>query len=149
MVTLVVGILIGACAGALVGGALAAASRSMRLGLVGAPFIGASLGGASYLLLQAIGGGVLRFVPETGMVDWPPVVATLVAGGGCAGVASICIALMRLGSRAHRIGRNRRRAPTRRYARRSSVRRGGESAHFRATPAGRAAPRALQPGAIE
>ena len=122
MVIPVVGILLAAAAGAATSAVLAALFRLTRVGLLGAPLIGFLIGGVSSILLQALGGGALQFLPETGMIDWPPVVATMGAGGACAAIASFCVALMRLGGRAHPFLKRKPKQPRRFRSRRVTSR---------------------------
>ncbi len=122
MVIPVVGFLLAAAAGAAANAVLAALFRLTRIGLIGAPIIGFAIGGVSSILLQLLGGGALRFLPETGMIDWPPVVATMGGGAACAAVAALCVALMRLGGRAHPFLKRRPRQPRRLRSRRVAMR---------------------------
>lgn len=123
MVIPVVGVLLAASAGALTSAVLAALFRLMRLGMIGAPVIGLAIGGGSSVALQLLGGGALQFLPETGMIDWPPVIATMGGGAACAAIASFCILLMRLGGRAHPVLARRPRRARRFRTRRVSPRR--------------------------
>ena len=99
MLPLIVGLVMGVVTGATAGAVLAHVWRLARIGAIGAPVLAGFAGGCASALLQLLGAGELRFQPEIGLIDWRPVVSTLVASGGVGFIAIGAIGLTRTGSR--------------------------------------------------
>lgn len=95
----VLGVLVAAISGALASWRFAAVWSAPRVSALRAAIIGGLAGGAFNPLLQALGAGDLGFASETGTIDWPPVVATMVSGGLCGFIVILALGLIRMGSR--------------------------------------------------
>lgn len=99
MMAQIVGVLLAVCAGAAAGWRLAWGWSAPRL----TPLKGGLLGGFAAapftLLLHLLGGGQLRFSESVGMIEWAPVVSTLITGGLCGVIAVAAVGLVRIGSR--------------------------------------------------
>lgn len=89
----IVGILLAALAGGLSAALVGFWWRRACFGRWGSPLIGALSAGLSAPFLQALGSGRLGLDPRTGIIEWDPVIATLLAGAGCGAVATLAATL--------------------------------------------------------
>lgn len=98
----IIGIVLASAAGATAAGLIARAWRLARLGRIGAPLLGALVAAPAAFLLQNLGAGNLGFRPGLGMMDWPPVVSSVIVGVVCATLFATAVGLMRVGGRSQR-----------------------------------------------
>ena len=99
MLAQAIGVLLAMCAAAATGWRMAKFWQAPRLTPIRGAGVGALAAAPTDLLLQALGGGQIGFVPRLGMIDWPPVISTLAAGAMCGVVAVVAVGLIRTGSR--------------------------------------------------
>lgn len=104
MITLaqLVGMLVAALSAAAACAAIVRFWPLARLGKVGTPVLAAAFAAPCAFLLQLLGAGDVGFRDRIGVIDWIPVVSTLITGALIGLICATAIGLMRMGSRGGR-----------------------------------------------
>lgn len=97
-----VGMAVAAGAGGASAWAITRLWRLARISWFGAPLLGAAVAAPCAFLLQMLGAGGVGLQEGRGVIDWPPVLSTLIVGGGCGVLMATAVGLMRLGGRTQR-----------------------------------------------
>lgn len=98
MFTNIVAVFLAAVASAIAGGALAKIWSAPRLSVIKGALMGPIAACPTAVLLHLLGGGLIGFT-EFGLIDWPPVVSTVMVGACCGAIVVGAVGLIRMGSR--------------------------------------------------
>lgn len=98
MFTKIVAIILAMSAAGTCGALLAYFWSTPRLSPLKGALVGPIAAAPTAFLLQLLGGGLIGFT-ENGIIDWPPVMSTLMVGGMCGIITVGAVGLIRMGSR--------------------------------------------------
>ena len=98
MFTKIVAVMLAMFASSVTGALLAKVWPTPRLSMLKGAMMGPVAAAPTAVLLQLLGGGLVGFT-NLGMIDWPPVASTMMAGGLCGIIVVGAVGLIRMGSR--------------------------------------------------